>query len=415
MIIHQIFLKVSDKTLEDFPCYIEGIKIWKEFCKKHNWEYKLWTDIPQDILDEDDIYILQQSKGRHPFIPVDYMRLIVLKKYGGMYVDLDVTPKDKFKEIMNNKIIIGCGDNVVSAKERTTHNSNVIKLPHHYYLSLKKFCVKTFKRLIQIPIYDTWKIRFYLRSVSAPMLDKFLKPMNIPIFNDFEDYFEDKMTSTWDTPALKKQLKKITPVITNMSEIKTIKIFSTDDCVKMTGGKCKGCEGTIVKVMKLFCSVRITKDKKGQPVFSDKPSKVKRDHIVIVEPTPLEMPSGSDLKVVDDLEPTSNLIDYIDQKLAQESKVETVPPVEDIVEEVKPTLIDEKGVRGSLPSIDDCINLRDENRFLKLQVESLISWQSHASAECAKFKKEVEDLKKQMDSTAVKYRKDELIDLIKNL
>ena len=266
-------------------------------------------------------------------------------------------------------------------------------------------------------VYDTWKVRFLLGSVGPSMFHRFCKNKKIKVFEEFDTYFTDLNAQSWNNNAVKKQLKKITPVITNMSEIKTIKIFSTDDCVKMTGGKCKGCEGTIVKVMKLFCSVRITKDKKGQPVFSDKPSKVKRDHIVIVEPTPLEMPSGSDLKVVDNLEPTANLIDYIDQKLAQESKVETVPPVEDIVEEVKSTatLIDEKGVRSDLPSIDDCINLRDENRFLRLQVESLISWQSHASAECAKFKKEVDDLKKQMDSEAVKYRKDELIDLIKNM
>ena len=69
-----------------------------------------------------------------------------------------------------------------------------------------------------------------------------------------------------------------------MDDIKVVKIFSTDDCVKMLGGKCKGCEGVIVKVMKLFCSVSLTKDKKGTPVFSDKPNKVKREHIVIIPP-----------------------------------------------------------------------------------------------------------------------------------
>jgi len=413
MIIHQIFLKVSDKTLEDFPCYIEGIKIWKEFCKKHNWEYRLHEDIDYNLMNEEEKTILKTGTDRFKFFKVDYYTLILLSKYGGMYVDLDVIPTDYFKSIMNEKILIGRsidkGDNKFYA------NTNLMKLPIDIATKLKQYAHSQYYDKLNIKVYETWRIRFYLHTVSACMLSRFCKKNKISFLLDFDKYFTDYNTGAWDTPAVKKQLKKITPVITNMSEIKTIKIFSTDDCVKMTGGKCKGCEGTIVKVMKLFCSVRITKDKKGQPVFSDKPSKVKRDHIVIVEPTPLEMPSGSDLKVVDNLEPTANLIDYIDQKLAQESKVETVPPVEDIVEEVKPTLIDEKGVRSSLPSIDDCINLRDENRFLKLQVESLISWQSHASAECAKFKKEVEDLKKQMDSEAVKYKKDELIDLIKNM
>lgn len=196
-----------------------------------------------------------------------------------------------------------------------------------------------------------------------------------------------------------------------MSEIKI------DDCVKMVGGKCKGCEGVILNIMKQFASVRLTKDKKGVALFGDKPNKVKRDHIVVIEPPALEMPSGDDLKVVDNLEPTSNLIDYIDKKLADESKSETLPSVQEVVEDVPPqaTLVDEKGVKTQLPTIDDAINLKDENERLKLQIESLISWQTHASAECAKYRKDYMDLKKQVDEESVKYRKEELIELIKNL
>lgn len=414
MIIHQIFLKVSDKTLEDFPCYMEGIKMWKQWCLDNGYEYKLWTEIPYELLDDYDKDMLKDCVDRFTFSAIDFIRMPILENYGGMYVDLDVYPTDKLINIMDRENIFGTG----YTDKKTFITNNVMKCSKENARKMRMYSRECYEEKKQMKIYDTWVKRFFLRTTGASMVcnfcKKYLKYEMIPK-DKFIECFTDHMTKAWS--ALEKQLKNITPVITNMSqsEIKTIKIFSTDDCVKMTGGKCKGCEGTIVKVMKLFCSVRITKDKKGQPVFSDKPSKVKRDHIVIVEPTPLEMPSGSDLKVVDNLEPTANLIDYIDQKLAQESKVETVPPVEDIVEEVKPTLIDEKGVRSSLPSIDDCINLRDENRFLKLQVESLISWQSHASAECAKFKKEVEDLKKQMDSEAVKYRKDELIDLIKNM
>jgi len=233
-----------------------------------------------------------------------------------------------------------------------------------------------------------------------------------------------------------------------MSEIKVVKIYSTDDSVKMVGGKCKGCEGVIVKVMKLFCSVRLTKDKKGNPVFSDKPNKVKREHIVIIPPPPIEMPTSDDLKAVDDLEPLSNIIDEIDQKLINESKTENVDTlIEEITTELKDarkqistlieevnketgesnpnlvyddspkhnaTLIDEHGVQSELPTIDDALNLRDENQRLKLQVEALVGWQTHASAECAKYRKDYMDLKKRFDESIVS-KKDELIDLIKNL
>jgi len=213
-----------------------------------------------------------------------------------------------------------------------------------------------------------------------------------------------------------------------MDDIKVVKIFSTDDCVKMLGGKCKGCEGVIVKVMKLFCSVRLTKDKKGTPVFSDKPNKVKREHIVIIPPPAIEMPSSDNLKAVDDLEPLSNLIDEIDQKLINESKSQNVTT---LIEEVTnqetgeskhtATLIDEHGCRSDLPSIDDAINLRDENVRLKLQIESLISWQNHASAECAKHRKDYDDIKNQLMiktkecEDAVNYYQHEKLEKIRNI
>jgi len=219
-----------------------------------------------------------------------------------------------------------------------------------------------------------------------------------------------------------------------MSEIKVVKIYSTDDCVKMVGGKCKGCEGVIVKVMKLFCSVRLTKDKKGNPVFSDKPNKVKREHIVIIPPPPIEMPTSDDLKAVDDLEPLSNLIDQIDQKLIDVSKSQNVTTlmeevtneetgesnpnliydVQDVISKKNAILVDEHGVKSELPTIDDCINLRDENQKLKLQVEALVGWQSHASAECAKYRKDYDDLKKRFD-VSINSQKEELLALINKM
>ena len=195
-----------------------------------------------------------------------------------------------------------------------------------------------------------------------------------------------------------------------MEDIKTVKIYCIDDCVKMVGGKCKNCEGVIVKVMKLFCSVRLTKDKKGNPVFSDKPNKVKREHIIVITHPAVEMPTSEDLKAVDDLEPNIEEVD----KETGELNPNLVYDVEDVISKKNAILVDEHGVKSEFPTIDDCINLRDENERLKLQVEALVGWQSHASAECAKHRKDYMDLKKRFDEHIVS-KKDELIDLIKNL
>jgi hypothetical protein len=198
-----------------------------------------------------------------------------------------------------------------------------------------------------------------------------------------------------------------------MQDIKTIKIFNIDDYVKMNGGKCKGCEGVIVAVMRQFCSVRLTKDKKGTALFSVKPNKVKRDHIEVIPATAVEMPTQDNLKVVDDLEPSANLLNDIDNKLIEESKTQNVTTlIEEVTNEEtgesnpnfvyeeppkkNATLIDEHGCKSDLPTIDDALNLRDENQKLKLQIEALVGWQSHASAECAKYRKEYDDIKNQL-------------------
>jgi len=201
MIIHQIFLKVSDKTLEDYPCYLEGIKIWKDFCKKHNWEYKLWTDIPKDILDEDDKFILDDSIDKEPFIKVDYLRYIILEKYGGMYVDLDVTPKDKFIEIMNDDLIIGVWKSRnIKDHHKLLVNNSVIKLSTEHSKLLRKYCIDEYKNKLKIDIYKTLNKRFLLQSVGSAMFRRFCKNNNLVNSfnnNDFETYFTDNQTTAW--------------------------------------------------------------------------------------------------------------------------------------------------------------------------------------------------------------------------
>ena len=55
MIIHQIFLKVSNKTINDYPCYLEGSALWQEFCSKNGWEYRLHTEIDESIMTEEEL------------------------------------------------------------------------------------------------------------------------------------------------------------------------------------------------------------------------------------------------------------------------------------------------------------------------------------------------------------------------
>ena len=418
--IHQIFLKVSNKTLEDYPCYIEGMNKWKEFCKEHKWEYKLWTEIPEDILDDDDRFVLKET-NKYYFSKVDYLKYIVLRKYGGMYIDLDVSPKPKFTEIMNNNIIIGQG------ARKDSYNNNVIKLPNHYYITLKKFSLKETKRCLSIPIYEKWKIRFYLRTVGPSMFAKYCREYNIkdPNHKYFSDYFVDYETNAWDTPAVKKQLKNNSLNIT---------IMKIDEHVSITGGKSKKCEGILISIKNQFVMVKITKDKKGTPSFSDKPTKVKKEYIEVIAPPPIEMPTEADLKVVDSLEPSNDIFsvidkqiddninnntddntdDFLNSKFEVDSDHENSNPNEIVeLQKQEQYMINENNVKENAITMDDAINYRNNNMMLNLQLESMVGFQSVACKEIAELKMKVKELTEQLGDS-VRLEKLEVIKKLVN-
>ncbi len=195
MIIHQIFLKVSDKNFEDFPCYEESSNKWKSLCDKYGWEYKLHTEVDQNIMTDEEKEIMKLGTERYPFFPVDYYRYIFLCKYGGMYVDLDVISTDNFEKIKDDDIIVGR----TSTRENIKYenNNNIIKLTPELNLKLKNFCNQQFYEKCEINIYHTWKKRFLLRTVGAQMFSKFCKLNKIKFNDNFDDYFIDVATGTW--------------------------------------------------------------------------------------------------------------------------------------------------------------------------------------------------------------------------
>lgn len=195
MIVHQIFLKVSEKTINDFPCYLQGSALWKDFCSKNGWEYKLHTEIDESIMTEEEREILKEGTKRYAFFPIDYYRYIFLSKYGGMYVDLDVSPTDKFIEIKDKDNIIG---RTVLMNNKYHINNNIIKLSPELSFKLRNYTNKEFNDKKKIKVYDTWIKRFFLQTVGCQMFSRFCKLNKITFLDNYDDYFIDYSTITWD-------------------------------------------------------------------------------------------------------------------------------------------------------------------------------------------------------------------------
>ena len=193
MILHQIFLQVSDKTIEDYPCYIDGMNKWKLFCKEHGWEYMLHTEIDTSIMTADEIDICKQGTKRYPFYPVDYYRYIFLDHYGGLYVDLDVSPTDKFKDIMDREIILPMG------RILNGTGNDFIKLSPDMATTLRHYATNQTKEKLNIKVYETWIKRFLLQSVGPSMMSRFIKLNNLTKYKIMvSDYCIDHATYSWE-------------------------------------------------------------------------------------------------------------------------------------------------------------------------------------------------------------------------
>ena len=92
-IIHQIFFNIGKGELKDIKPFYKCYKHNKEYCKKNNIKYKLWSRKQVEKL-------LEKPKNKEfkklyydfdqDIMRIDFGRYLILWNYGGIYVDLDI-------------------------------------------------------------------------------------------------------------------------------------------------------------------------------------------------------------------------------------------------------------------------------------------------------------------------------------
>lgn len=196
--------------------------------------------------------------------------------------------------------------------------------------------------------------------------------------------------------------------------------MNIDNSVKINGGKSKGCEGIITDLKNVFCLVKLTKDKKGVPVFGTKSCKVKKIYLEVIEPPPIEMPTQENLVAVDTL--NNDIFETMSNNMAGSAFLpqnqDTLKEIiEEVKEEVKPyvppsaagnlrsekqkqsILTDENNVSFSAPTMDDALNWKKDNEKLTIQLESMVGFQSMACSEIADLKMEIKELRDQLNDS----------------
>ena len=200
-IIHQIFLDIGLKPYKYRKDYQRNVSINKAM----NPDYKhiLWRD------KEVEKFIETQSKKIQylwndfpdPFYKIDFVRYLILKEYGGIYIDLDVYCKMPLSKINDkNRVPKILGKWVDPKTGKVRINNNVISLDTKLYPKLIKYAISQYNEKKQMPIYKTWKKRRFLHSVSSKMFARFAKINKIEDNKiEFVQMFEDEQGESWVT------------------------------------------------------------------------------------------------------------------------------------------------------------------------------------------------------------------------
>ena len=184
----------------------------------------------------------------------------------------------------------------------------------------------------------------------------------------------ERKSGIWDLRL--KSLKKNNKI--------TYKMMNIGDSVKINGGASKGSEGIITSLKNVFAMVRLTKDKKGTPLFVDVSKKVKKCYVDIVEAPPIVMPSSDNLKHVDFIEEDvshESIFETIDSVLKNKESLQTNITEEVVVEELVEELVVEPE-----PTVDDNMNYKEDNEKLNYKMDSMMSFQIRACGEIADLK-----------------------------
>tara|TARA_R100000479_G_scaffold176476_1_gene131123 strand:+ start:7575 stop:8207 length:633 start_codon:yes stop_codon:yes gene_type:complete len=205
-IIHQIFLDIGLKPLKDRPDYLKNI----ELLKKNNpdWEHKLWDDKTLNKFVEMNYpeYLEIWNSFPHPFYKIDYSRYLLLKKYGGIYIDLDEENIKKFDDkILDCKIITGVWIDKKNNKHNYNTNNTIAINDKVLIQNLIDYCnSQIIEKKKSLP--PTWKCRLLQHSVGQIMFTRWCKLNKLNSDINILEYLKmtDEENGSWITSMGRK-------------------------------------------------------------------------------------------------------------------------------------------------------------------------------------------------------------------
>lgn len=178
--VHQIFGLLDDGELDDIPFFKQCSLKVKEWCKNNNYEYKLWNKNDcEELLNEYSIFKPLYDSVKYKIMKVDIIRFIIIHKYGGIYLDLDVVPN--IKKIENENDFCLLYKKIKPTKE--LYELEVIQSPKKNPVMLEylKYIITQIEEKDKIEIYNKWKLRYIYQTTGPHSLTRFIKLNKIEV------------------------------------------------------------------------------------------------------------------------------------------------------------------------------------------------------------------------------------------
>ena len=178
--VHQIYGIFNDGVeLSDIPIYKQNVDETQHFCKLHGYQYKLWNleDCEKLIKEDFSEYLKLWQDYRYPIQRADFIRYLILYKFGGLYIDCDIRPIRNLDSVFSESFyFVNWSDD----KKRLPYNAIMATHQNNkLFLEIMKQCEKDFYEKSKIEKYKEWKGRFIFQTTGHHMLERAMKKNKI--------------------------------------------------------------------------------------------------------------------------------------------------------------------------------------------------------------------------------------------
>ena len=211
MTLHQIFFNIGKGELKEIPRFYNCYQNNKKKCRSQGITYKLWTrKMVEKLLEKPEnrqfkriYYEFEQDIMR-----IDFARYLILYRFGGIYVDLDICMLGKSIKHLFQKdyFFVRWSDSHLPYNAILGTQKN-----NPLYREILKHCEESYDEKKKNKIYKTWKGRFVFQTTGHFMLQRVLRKHKIKDFLDIiriktkdgrvvqgsNPLFEDTSASVW--------------------------------------------------------------------------------------------------------------------------------------------------------------------------------------------------------------------------